>query len=172
MDLEPSFNEGSPYRGGIFLRSGISEEYELRYLSCKFYSDFPHDLFPEILYKNSRPYAVFLVLIHGVKWAVPFRSHINHSYCFRTCPPKKCGIDYSKGVVIADDSYLEIDIDVVVNQAEFNNLKGNQKLVLKGFRNYLKSYKKAKGSMHIDRSRTLVENSSLQYFEESFIDKV
>lgn len=70
------------------------------FLTNSFYQDHPNPPFKEMEQKQNRPYIVFLVEIEGHTWAIPFRSHIRHGYAFFTDAENKCGIDYSKAVVV------------------------------------------------------------------------
>lgn len=56
---------------------------ELRKLSNEFYKAYPHNKFPEIESKLGRPYAVLLVEINGVKFAIPLRTNIRHAFCYK-----------------------------------------------------------------------------------------
>ena len=56
---------------------------ELRKLSNEFYKDFPHSEFPEMESKQERPYVVLLVEINGIRFAIPLRTNIRHSYCYK-----------------------------------------------------------------------------------------
>ena len=95
---------------------------------------------------EGRPYIVFLVQIDGHTWGLPFRSHIKHGYAFWTDAANGCGIDYSKAVVLDDPAYIDHDNRPFLRPAEFEALRGNEHEVLKGFRRYLKLYKKASAS--------------------------
>lgn len=70
------------------------------FLANSFYKDHPNPPFKEMEQKQNRPYIVFLVEIEGHTWAIPFRSHIRHGHAFFTDRENKCGIDYSKAVVV------------------------------------------------------------------------
>lgn len=54
------------------------------FLSKQFYTDYAHNLFPEIEYKENRPYLMLLITIDALTYAIPFRSHITHGYSFLT----------------------------------------------------------------------------------------
>ena len=151
-------------------RSPKGRAYELAYLSDEFYLAYPKPPYDEILTKGTRPYAVLLTEVNGHQFALPFRSNINHKYCFRTSSTRKCGIDYSKAVAILRHSYIDWGKQAWINDDEHNALKGKDWAVKKGFLEYLEIYKKAKMNMHVPRNASLVGKSSLQYFEDCFID--
>lgn len=79
---------------------------ELVFLSKKFYEDHPLAEYAEFERKANRPYIVLLVKIEDRVWGIPFRSHIAHEYAFWTDREKRCGIDYSKAVVIDKEEYV------------------------------------------------------------------
>ncbi len=117
--------------------------------------------------KPGRPYVRILLEINGVNYCIPMRSNITHPHVFWTNKAKRCGIDYGNTVVIVDPiKYIDMTTTPQIRQDEFDALKGKDFLVRKGLEKYLKDYKKARQNMSIPRNRTLVEKSSLQYFEE------
>ena len=56
---------------------------ELRKLSNEFYKAYPHNDYPEMEAKLDRPYVVLLVEINNVKFAIPLRTNIRHSFCYK-----------------------------------------------------------------------------------------
>lgn len=54
----------------------------------------------EILSKQNRPYLVLLVEYRGLKFAIPFRSNIQHSHAYKfqgtESQRKSSGLDFSK----------------------------------------------------------------------------
>ena len=84
---------------------------ELRKLSKEFYKAYPHNDYPEMESKLGRPYVVLLVEINNIKFAIPLRTNIRHSFCYKFKTSDRetkssTGIDFSKAVVISKDSYL------------------------------------------------------------------
>jgi len=65
-------------------------------LENNFYNDYSNCT--EILKKSNRPYAVFLIKLNNLTFAVPVRSHITHKYSIKTIENK--GLDFSKAVII------------------------------------------------------------------------
>lgn len=90
------------------------------FLTNSFYKDHPNPPFKEMEQKQNRPYIVFLVEIEGHTWAIPFRSHIRHGHAFFTDPENKCGIDYSKAVVVDKPEYIDQQVRPHLRQ---NNMK-------------------------------------------------
>lgn len=135
------------------------------FLTNQFYADYGH--LEHIMSKPGRPYVRILLEINGVNYCIPMRSNITHPHAFWTNKEKRCGIDYGNTVVIIDPSkYIDASSTPHIRQDEFDALKGKDHLVRRGLEKYLSEYKKAKHNMSIPRNRTLVEKSSLQYFEE------
>ena len=136
----------------------------IAFLSDSFYRDHPNPPFKEMEQKQNRPYIVFLVEIEGHIWAIPFRSHIRHAYAFFTDPDNRCGIDYSKAVVVDRPEYIDQQTRPHLRQNEFEVLRGNEFAVQKGFEKYIKLYKKAVRSGH-SRYQSLIKYSTLQNYE-------
>ena len=138
--------------------------YRIAFLSDSFYRDHPNPPFKEMEQNQNRPYIVFLVEIEGHIWAIPFRSHIRHAYAFFTDRENKCGIDYSKAVVVDRPEYIDQQTRPHLRQNEFEALRGNEFAVQKGFEKYIKLYKKAVRSGH-SRYQSLIKYSTLQNYE-------
>lgn len=136
----------------------------IAFLSDSFYRDHPNPPFKEMEQKQNRPYIIFLVEIEGHIWAIPFRSHIRHAYAFFTDRENKCGIDYSKAVVVDRSEYIDQQTRPHLRQNEFEALRGNEFTVQKGFEKYIKLYKKAVRSGH-SRYQSLIKYSTLQNYE-------
>lgn len=137
---------------------------QIVFLSDLFYRDHPNPPFKEMEQKQNRPYIVFLVEIEGHIWAIPFRSHIRHAYAFFTDPDNRCGIDYSKAVVVDRPEYIDQQTRPHLRQNEFEALRGNEFAVKKGFEKYIKLYSKAVRSRH-PRYQSLIKYSTLQNYE-------
>ena len=76
--------------------------------------------------------------------------------CLFTDPENRCGIDYSKAVIVDNPAYIDEETRPYLRPNEFEALRGNEYKVQKGFEKYLKLYKKAVRSGH-PRYRSLVE---------------
>lgn len=120
---------------------------------------------PEIEAKRTRPYVMACVRIDGVVFAVPLRSHISHKYVLWTDKVNGCGLDFSKTVVLADQSYIDKQSVPHIRPAEFDALRGKDHLVRQRLLQYINTYKKAKSRLDVPRNRMICQFSTLQYFE-------
>lgn len=134
----------------------LTEKFYRRYEDC-----------PEIEQKTSRPYIRVGVLIDGVLWAIPMRSNITHEHTIWTDKANKCGIDFTKAVVIDKPTEYISSIKPHIRPNEFEVLKSiNSYTIEQKMRQYIKEYKKAKQHINITRNRNIVKFSTLQYFED------
>ena len=135
------------------------------FLTKQFYSDFISC--PEIEQKPDRPHVRILVRVENIDFAVPMRSHINHPNAYLTDKVNKCGVDYSKAIVITDaQRYVETARQPRIRQNEFDALRGKEYILEQGMRKYLKAYVKALEKPEIPRNAMLLKYSTLQYFHE------
>ncbi|MGN0629522.1 MAG: type III toxin-antitoxin system TenpIN family toxin [Oscillospiraceae bacterium] len=135
------------------------------FLTEQFYKDYGN--LEHIMQKAERPYVRIMLELDGVNYCVPLRSNINHPHVFWTNKEKRCGIDFGNTVAIIDvERYIDTSSKPRIRQDEFNALKGKDYVVKQKLIKYLDDYKKARANMKIPRNRTLVEKSSLQYFED------
>lgn len=135
------------------------------FLSDNFYEQYTEELFPEIERKKDRPYIQIHISIDGVHFAIPLRSNIHHPFAFMTDAENNCGIDFSKAIVISDESYINHDTIPHIRQNEFDALRGKDYIIEQKMRRYIKKYKNAKNNMDNARNRMMVQRSTLQYFE-------
>lgn len=146
---------------------------ELRKLSDEFYKDYPHTKYSEMECKPGRPYVVLLLEIDGVKFAIPLRTNIRHSYCykFRTSnreTESNTGIDYSKAVVISKASYLGEETDI--NDKEYLELQEKTYFIISKFKKYVEGYidyKRNGGNEYIAKRYRF---STLNYFDAFLIN--
>ena len=146
---------------------------ELRKLSKEFYKAYPHGEYPEMESKSGRPYAVLLVTINSVRFAIPLRTNIRHAYCykFRTSDRETdsaTGIDYSKAVVISKDSYLGETTDI--NDKEYLELQQKTFFILNKFKKYVNdyiNYKKHGGNEYVAKRYVF---STLKYFDDILLN--
>lgn len=135
------------------------------FLSEKFYLDYKDC--PEIEQKQKRPYIQVQVLIDGVLFGIPLRSNIKHQHVLWTDKQNRCGVDFSKTVVIADpDNYINKTENPYIRPHEFNALRGKEFIIQQRLKKYISDYKKAKEKPDLERNKTLLQYSTLQYFEE------
>ena len=133
------------------------------FLSEEFYNHY--SFCPEIERKPTRPYIQICVKINGKLFAVPLRSHINHKFVLWTDKENKCGLDFTKAVVIEKDSYINKNSIPHIRQHEFDALRGKEFIIKQKMLSYIQTYKKAKQRIDVPRNRTICEYSTLQYFE-------
>ena len=136
------------------------------FLSDKFYSTYPSAQYPEMEQKKNRPYIQVYVEIDGVQFAIPLRSEIHHPHVLWTDKANHCGVDFSKAVVIADDSYINFSIEPHLRQKEFDALRGKDYKIKMKMEKYIADYKKAKKDLSKPINQKLVKYSTLQYFEK------
>ena len=136
------------------------------FLSSKFYNTYPPSNYPEIEQKQNRPYIQVYVEINGVQYAIPLRSDIHHPHVFWTDKANHCGVDFSKAVVIKDESYIDLDSEPHLRQNEFDALRGKDYKIKSKMEKYIADYKKAKKDLSKPINQTLVKYSTLQYFEK------
>lgn len=74
------------------------------FLSDTFFEDYPASRCPEIEQKRNRPYVVVFISVGERTFAIPMRSHIRHPHAFLTDKVNRCGVDYTKAVVITDEA--------------------------------------------------------------------
>ena len=106
--------------------------------------------------------------INGLTYAIPFRSHITHNYSFLTDIPNKCGIDYTKAIIITKKSYIVDNINGVpikIRPNERRALFGKKHEIVKALKKYINEYKRAvKNNAH--HKVYIFRMSTLQYFHK------
>lgn len=139
----------------------------LRYifLAPKFFMHYNKSRYPEIEHKADRPHVLVAVKISSLHFGIPMRSNINHPHVFWTDKKNRCGIDYSKSVIIPDDTYIDSRIPHIRDN-EHEVIKNNHYKIISGFEKYIQSYIKALDELHIDRKKLLCKYSTLQYFHK------
>lgn len=120
----------------------------------------------EIEKKLKRPYIQVCIEVDGCIFAIPLRSNINHNHVFWTDKENKCGIDFSKAVVVTDENHIDTFAKPYIRPEEYKVLKGQEYLIKQKFKLYIKKYLKAKQKIELPHNKLLCEYSTLQYFEE------
>lgn len=136
------------------------------FLSNEFYEAYPEEEYPEIEQKHNRPYIQVYVKIDGVQFAIPLRSGINHPHVLWTDKPNNCGVDFSKAVVIKQESYIDFSVEPHLRQNEFDVLRGKDNAIKARMQKYIKKYKYAKKNLSKAANKLLIRYSTLQYFED------
>ena len=112
----------------------LTEKFYRRYKDC-----------PEIEQKTSRPYIRVGVLIDGVLWAIPMRSNINHEHTIWTDKANKCGIDFTKAVVIDNPAEYISSIKPHIRPNEFEVLKSiNSYTIEQKMGQYIKKFNRTR----------------------------
>ena len=138
------------------------------FLSEEFYNIYNHDLYPEIEYKQDRPYILLLLKIDGLTYAIPFRSHIKHNYAFFTDKENCCGVDYTKSIIITDEKYILENYNgkpIRIRPNERKALFGQKYNIIKGLKSYIKEYKRAVKNK-VNNKVFVFKISTLQYFHK------
>lgn len=136
------------------------------FLTEKFYNDYPHEQYKQMELKSDRPYAHVTIELYNQLFCIPLRSHIDHPHAFFTNKKERCGVDYSKAVVIKDETYIDKNRKVFIRPDEFKKLQGKDYIIKKQFMEYIELYKKAKVDETVSHRENILKFSTLQYFEE------
>lgn len=137
------------------------------FLSENFYHDYPESLYPEIEQKRLRPYIQVVTTIGDYQFAIPLRSNIKHPHVLWTDKANKCGLDFSKAVVIYKSIYIDTERTPHIRQNEFDALRGKDYRIKQKMIAYINKYKAAKTKSGDSVSAELVRKSTLQYFEDA-----
>ena len=132
-------------------------------LTQLFYNE--HSGCPEILSKLNRPYCVVLLEVDNLTFAVPFRTNINHKYCYifqNSTRSENSGLDFTKAVVITNVNY--IGADTFIDNKEYTELVNKHAVIANRFAKFILNYKKWCTDPHYYRVEQLLTYSSLKYF--------
>jgi hypothetical protein len=134
------------------------------FLTDQFYTDYAHCT--EIEQKAERPYVQVYINVNGLDFAIPLRSNLSHSNVFWTDRANRCGIDYSKAVVIEDTKYINNTLKPYIRPVEFKALLGRDRDVERGLLDYIEKYKAAKINPTKHDEMFFLPYSTMQYFEK------
>jgi protein AbiQ len=134
------------------------------YLTKQFYLDYINCT--EIERKLERPYIMFKIKIDEIDFAIPLRSNINHEHVFWTDKLNKCGLDFSKTLIINDSNYINTSLVPHIRENEYDCLIGKEYIIKTKLNTYIKKYKKALNHTHIHKNAVLCDYSTLQYFHK------
>ena len=109
--------------------------------------------------------------LYNQLFCIPLRSHIDHPHAFFTNKKERCGVDYSKAVVINCDEYIDKNRKAFLRPDEYKKLKGKDFMIKKQFLAYIELYKQAKIDESVDHREEILKFSTLQYFEEYIYNK-
>lgn len=143
--------------------------FELHYLSENFYDTYNADVYPEIEHKTQRPYIVLLIQIDDNTFALPLRTHIKHSSCYKFQYSSRptdsiTGIDFSKAVIVNNASYIG-DIAEMDNK-EYVELNDRIAFIISKFRTYLKGYYTFIAGKAPQQQAKKYKYTTLQYFHK------
>ena len=116
-------------------------------LENNFYKDYSNC--SEILKKTNRPYAVFLIKLNNLTFAVPVKSHITHKYSIKTIGNK--GLDFSKAVVINDIQRYISKKHAYIDNYEYQIIMEQKWKISKKMEDYIK--KGSLSSMGVEKVR-------------------
>jgi len=136
------------------------------FLTEKFYNDYPHEKYPQMEIKKDRPYAHISVELYNQLFCIPLRSHIDHPHAFFTNKRERCGVDYSKAVVILNNDYIDTTRKAFLRPNEYKKLRGKDFTIKQQFISYIELYKRAKVDATVDHREDILNFSTLQYFEK------
>lgn len=153
------------HRVAVFLYKGCRILQKLIFLTDAFFQAYADC--PELEQKPTRPYIRIGIILGGVLWAVPLRSHITHSYVIWTDREHQCGIDFTKAVAVSNPELYISAARPHLRPNEFEQLKRiNQHTLEQKLLQYMRSYKRAKAAPNAPHNAALLRYSTLQYFED------
>ena len=115
-------------------------------LSAKFAADYPLAKYPELMYKQARPYTCLLIETHEDYFlCVPFRSSVNHSNAYHFTGTQRSlksrsGLDYSKTVVIKNGDYIDSVTPAIVDRDEYSEMMRNIATIVQDVLDYVNAY--------------------------------
>ncbi len=148
--------------------------FDIYLLSSKFINAYPLSQYPELMYKQARPYNCLLIDSHDDYFiCVPYRTSINHSNAYHfsnslRSRTSKSGLDYSKIVIIKDTSYLS-STKAVIDQDEYNETFANMDRITREALQYVDKYilhTKGIVTLHEREYDRLYRFSTLKYFHD------
>lgn len=146
---------------------------ELSLLSVEFLQDHPPDRYPELMYKQSRPYTCLLIDSHDDYFiCIPFRSSIGHKNAFiftdtKRSKKSRSGLDYSKIAIIKDTRYLDSSAKALVDQDEYTEMIKNLSDIVREANDYVTTYINHMNGTALIHPRAFVRKyqySTLPYF--------
>lgn len=120
----------------------MNRKYHLKYLTDLFYQKYTAQDYPEIEHKKERP-------------------KFKHS---DRDTKSSTGLDYSKTVVLNDESY--IGDDAVIDNKEYVELNNKYFFIIRQFENYLRGYRKYAGGEANEFESKKYRFSTLKYFHK------
>lgn len=149
-------------------------DYQILNLTDTFYEAYPNPPFTEILEKRHRAYNCLLLQTHQQYFiCVPYRSHISHfnAFLFRKSARSRrsrSGLDYSKAVIIQNDSYVGSE-DAVIDDDEYKETAENIQKIRREVTVYIDDYCehiRKKQILHEKEFKRRYSFSPLKYFHK------
>ena len=121
----------------------MQTKFTINKLSAEFYARYPAAKFPEIEQKPDRPYIVLVITIGSNTFALPLRTNIRHSYCYKfkrtgRNTSSASGIDFTKAVIVNDANL--IGATVTMDNLEYLELVQNFQKIIKNFEKFVNDY--------------------------------
>ena len=145
----------------------------LHKLSTRFYQNYPHEEYPELLTKQERPYCCLTFYDErGFYICIPYRSNVaqpNNAYMLRTrrnSTRQNPGLDYSKIVIIKEESYID-DAIAVIDTDNYVNTVTHIERIKNDALSYVDTYINHHRGVNVLSERHYMRKyrySSLQYF--------
>ena len=96
----------------------------------------------EILAKKNRPYLVLLVEYRSLKFAIPFRSNIQHTHAYKfeseNAKRTSSGLDFSKSVIIFNED--EVGMPAHIDSKEHTELMKRYMFIVEKFQKYIDDF--------------------------------
>ncbi len=119
-----------------------------------------------------RGYGVVIISINDLTFAIPLRSNIKHKASYITVKSQQKGIqgkglDFSKALLISDDSYISNDI-FKIPYNERSRLRNKETYITEIFENYVNDYIEAvnKQDLHILQSNEYRFTTLINYHKQ------
>ncbi len=113
---------------------------QIRLLSTLFYERYSNN--EEILSKQNRPYLVLLVEYRSLRFAIPFRSNIQHTHAYKfqgkSSKRQSSGLDFSKSVIIFNDD--EIGMPAHIDSKEHTEVAKRYHFIVEKFQKYIDGF--------------------------------
>jgi len=138
-------------KGPFFLSTGREAVLILK-LAETFFQENAHLV--EVLDKNKRGqwdgekergYGLAVISHKNLRFGIPLRTNISHSYCYRTSADK--GLDYTKAVLLLKESYIT-DRPFMIDNIEFLKIKEHSHHISVQFGKFVDRY--VSGITHSD----------------------
>lgn len=147
-------------------------DYQIYLLSKQFSKSYPLSDYPELMYKEGRPYNCLLIDTHeDYLICVPYRTNISHNNAFhfkrsKRSKENRSGLDYSKIVIINDLTLISSE-KAVIDHDEYLETVQNIDRIAKDVSQYIDTY-----ILHVKGKKILSSNgyerkykySTLKYF--------